>query len=845
MDHTHNWLNAWINANAFNMGPEPQNRPQIRSRNTFPLNMIESREIRIQIDDNSDDDVPDLILDEEPIKAIEPQTFTDRHLINEEIKDSEMTINSAKPLSSFTTNQPKPFSYNDVVPVYDVNRNTRPTIPVQVYASAIPAQSYASAISKSAVSKSTVSQSTATESVPSYTTTKNEPKSYVLSDPEYVVKSTLEDDQFIANYMKQHGATEIQRALAKCRKEYRASLDKNDETKYDDYENEEDDEDYEDSEDYEDDNNINPDPNINNVSENPIKYTQSGHIETDISISGKKFNEIFAGVPLIKLTNESCCHNGMNFVEGENIDHNEFRFDHVCGADGIYFCRLEDMFSWLEYSSSPMYYMWDAEVPVSARAVMYRNKLKANRLTLSNKRKISHYVCDKLMGMVQNSEAIEKIFDIIECLTPQTYPDVQSMEKIYLDLLARDFDIFDRIPEESRSYNICLFLATNDPNGYQKISDGYVSHEMLMGCVKKNPDVYHQIPEKERSQEMSQYLFDLATKNYVVVNDEHKTVQMTKQYLAETKDIDLMDSTQRVTGSIPRRFINEPSIARLLVQNNGEILKEIDFRLKDYDLCRSAVESSGIALGLVPLALIDQEMCNCAIIGSSDAYEFVPMVFRTTELKEAMIRADPHSICWLKSDEITHNMIMCVVSDAMCLDQNDPFDFESQHIIELFTKHIKEYINVCPSLYLHIPASLFTDEMALLMVNMNPKSFGIFAERSTEFIVRCVKMGISFSNIPRHEVTQEMLNELVDNRRSVLNELPINFLSDDLYIICMRVHGMTLSEVPEGFRTSRLAKIALDLYPSESEIRIDQIEQNIIPSDHRITEADINMDCIV
>ena len=841
MDQTHNWLDAWINANAFN---------------TFPLNMIESREIRIQIDDDSDDDVPDLIFDKEPIKVTEPQTFTDRRLdkvvslINEETKDNEMSINpnpmtfprnhtSAMSFSSFTTNQPKPFSYNDVVPVYDVNRNTHSTIPVQVYASAIPAQSYASAISKSAVSESTASESTASESVSSYTTTKNEPKSYVLSNAEYVAKSTPEDDQFIANYMKQHGATEIQRALAKCRKEYRASLDKNDETKYDDedYEDDEDDEVYEDDD-------VHLCPNINNVSENPIKYTQTGHIETDISISGKKFNEIFAGVPLIKLTNESCCHNGMNFVEGENIDNNEFRFDQSCGADGIYFCRLEDMFSWLEYSSSPMYYMWDAEISVNARAVMYRNKLKANRLILSNKRKISHYVCDKLMGMVQNSEAIEKIFNIIDSLTPQTYPDVQSMEKIYLGLLERDFDIFDRIPEESRSYNICLFLATNDPDGYQKIRDEYISHEMLMGCVKKNPDVYRQIPEKERSQEMSQYLFDLNSMNYVVINDEHKSVQMTEQYLTETKDIDSMDSTQRVTASIPRRFINEPSVARLLVQKNGEILKEIDFRLKDYDLCRSAVTNSGIALRSVPLALIDQDMCNCAIIGSSDAYEFIPLAFRTTELKEAMIRADPYNICRLQSDEITHNMIMCVVSDAMCLDQNDPFDFESQHISDIFTKYMEEYINVCPSLYLHIPESLFTDEMALLMVNKNPNSFEIFAERSTEFIVRCVKMGISFSNIPRHEVTQEMLNELVGNRRSVLDELPTNFLSDDLYIICMRFHGMTLSEVPEGFRTSRLAKIALDLYPSESEIRIDQIEQNVIPSD-QITEADINMHGII
>lgn len=836
--------NSWASAATVASGSKSSNATYSSIfSNAFPLNLINKAKIRVDFDftstnendeinknskareipiqreeepvEDSDDDIPELISEKEAIAETKMHAnnfFNEIVNINDAMAKNEVKfypndVSFPKiQINNIFTPQtanivPNPFINKFVpaaVPVYDINHKNN----------FVQAAMAASA----AISNSVANQ------VPVPNTAPNSPtKSYVIG---YVSNdaawSTPEDELFISNYMKQHSASEIQRALAACKKEYQASINKNDEIKHEEEEEEDDEQDEQEVVKNQPVSDLYPD--VNNVSENPIKYTSDGHIETDISISSENFNEIFAGVPLVKLTNEACCHNGMTFVEGENVDHNQFRFDHSCGPDGIYFCRLEDMFHWLDYSSSPMYYMWDVVVPANARAVMYRNKLKANRLVLSNKRKISDYVTSKLMGMVVNNENIDEVFNFIGRLSSVTRPDAQSMEDIYLAMLARNFAFFNRIPEDSRTYNLSMFLAINDPNGYEKIKDECVSHEILMKCIMQNPDVYHQIPEDQRSQEMSDYLFSLDSENYTTIIDEHKTLQMTEKYLSETQ-------YETPNEAVPYKFINEPSIAPVLVQKNGEVLCEIDFRLKDYNLCRSAVRNSGRALESVPLALVDQEICNDAVVQHPNAYKFVPLKFRTVELKEAMIKAHPHGVLFLSSEEITHNMILSVVSNAaQLLKEEDVFDFESKHITDLFTKHIEEYINAHPDFYMYVPSSLFSDEMALKMVTKNESAFLVFADRSTKFIVECVKIGLDFSNIPSHEVTQDMLNELVTKRYSVITELSTRFLSDDLFIICMRVHNMTLSEIPEGFKTSKLTKIALELYPAEAEIQIDQIE---------------------
>jgi hypothetical protein len=84
-----------------------------------------------------------------------------------------------------------------------------------------------------------------------------------------------------------------------------------------------------------------------------------------------------------------------------------------------------------------------------------------------------------------------------------------------------------------------------------------------------------------------------------------------------------------------------------------------------------------------------------------------------------------------------------------------------------------------------------------------------------QFILDCVKVGIHFSEVPKELITLQVLDQLIAARASIINELPSKYVHDGLYIICMRNHGMKISEIPEEFQTSRVATAWLDLHPEE------------------------------
>lgn len=91
----------------------------------------------------------------------------------------------------------------------------------------------------------------------------------------------------------------------------------------------------------------------------------------------------------VKLTNESCCHNGFQYAEGLNTDIHEFNTDKVCDKGGLYFCKYEDFGEWIDYNTNgPMYWMWDVTIPENETIINMNNKLKVHSFALSNKKSI-------------------------------------------------------------------------------------------------------------------------------------------------------------------------------------------------------------------------------------------------------------------------------------------------------------------------------------------------------------------------------------------------------------------------------------------------------------------------
>ena len=90
----------------------------------------------------------------------------------------------------------------------------------------------------------------------------------------------------------------------------------------------------------------------------------------------------------VKLTTENDTHNGYQYKEGLNCLDGEFNNEKICDSGGLYFCRKEDIYKWINYNDKVMHYIWDVELCEDSKIVDMGDKLKTDKFILKNKRTI-------------------------------------------------------------------------------------------------------------------------------------------------------------------------------------------------------------------------------------------------------------------------------------------------------------------------------------------------------------------------------------------------------------------------------------------------------------------------
>ncbi len=101
-------------------------------------------------------------------------------------------------------------------------------------------------------------------------------------------------------------------------------------------------------------------------------------------LTGSEFNLIQTG-KIVKLTNQSENHNEFHFKTGLNIDSIPFNPKGNCQSGGIYFCSIDNLFKWLNYSDQSMIYVRSVIIPDDALVWIEEDKFKTDRLILGEK----------------------------------------------------------------------------------------------------------------------------------------------------------------------------------------------------------------------------------------------------------------------------------------------------------------------------------------------------------------------------------------------------------------------------------------------------------------------------
>jgi hypothetical protein len=102
-------------------------------------------------------------------------------------------------------------------------------------------------------------------------------------------------------------------------------------------------------------------------------------------VLGKEFNEIFHGTPLYKFTNSKEIHFGYQYVDGLNVDPNEFDISQgECSKGGLYFTSSKYICKWISNNE----YVRNVTIPDNARICIYETKFKADKIIVGPRTRI-------------------------------------------------------------------------------------------------------------------------------------------------------------------------------------------------------------------------------------------------------------------------------------------------------------------------------------------------------------------------------------------------------------------------------------------------------------------------
>ena len=126
-------------------------------------------------------------------------------------------------------------------------------------------------------------------------------------------------------------------------------------------------------------------------------------------ITGKQFNEIFKNTTFYKFTNIKENHFGYQYVDGLNIDINEFDINGgECSKGGLYFTSEKYINQWMIFNE----YVRIVTIPDDARVCIYNTKFKSNKIFV--KPKIRIYDSDLLSDDQVQKLAVQHNCNLIE-----------------------------------------------------------------------------------------------------------------------------------------------------------------------------------------------------------------------------------------------------------------------------------------------------------------------------------------------------------------------------------------------------------------------------------------------
>ena len=110
-------------------------------------------------------------------------------------------------------------------------------------------------------------------------------------------------------------------------------------------------------------------------------------------LTGSEFKAKYLKTKFYKLTNESEIHNGFHYMDGLNIDTQNFNPSEQCSKCGLYFTELNKIDTWISNRRENIKYVREVEILDDSLVYIEENEFKADKFYLHPKLSLELFKC--------------------------------------------------------------------------------------------------------------------------------------------------------------------------------------------------------------------------------------------------------------------------------------------------------------------------------------------------------------------------------------------------------------------------------------------------------------------
>jgi hypothetical protein len=167
---------------------------------------------------------------------------------------------------------------------------------------------------------------------------------------------------------------------------------------------------------------------------------------------------------------------------------------------------------------------------------------------------------------------------------------MKNTEQQYIDTISSGNLKFKRVPQERRTYAVCMAAVKTNGLILEKIPDTMKDEALCLAAVKQNGEALQYTPDTLRTATMC---------GEAVKSNGHAIVYIPKNILTEDMCLQAVKNAGIYFLFVPETMLTE-KICKAAVEPNGSVLCRIPEKYRTLEVCRIAMENDGDIYGYVP-----------------------------------------------------------------------------------------------------------------------------------------------------------------------------------------------------------------------------------------------------